>query len=32
MVEREFGEATVVYDDPHEDEPGELTVQNVGRI
>jgi hypothetical protein len=28
MVEREFGEATVVYDDPDEDEPGELTVQN----
>jgi len=28
MVEREFGEATVVYDDPGEDGPSELTVQN----
>ncbi|WP_420028556.1 hypothetical protein [Halorussus lipolyticus] len=28
MVEREFGEATVVYDDPHDEDPSELTVQN----
>lgn len=28
MVEREFGEATVIYDDPHEEDPSELTVQN----
>lgn len=28
MVERELGEATVVYDDPHGDDPSELTVKN----